>query len=107
MRNGVTNPYADPTRGVIADIGINEAATGVDKTEVQKELLMDLAGKDSLIGRALYVTEIDTASVTTRDQELRYVPSNDTPPLLANGVVLGCCVIARVDGPAATLPPQD
>ena len=97
-RNGVTNPYADPTRGVIGDIAVNEGATGVDITEVQTSLLMDLGGKDSLIGRALYIAEI-AIDAAPRGEDLIELADD------SSAAILGCCVIARVGGPAATLPP--
>ena len=97
-RNGVTNPYADPTRGVIGDIAVNEGGTGVDITEVQTSLLMDLGGKDSLIGRALYIAEIEI-DAAPRGEDLIELADD------SSAAILGCCVIARVGGPAATLPP--
>ena len=97
-RNGVTNPYADPTRGVIGDIAVNEGGTGVDITEVQTSLLMDLGGKDSLIGRALYIAEI-AIDAAPRGEDLIELADD------SSAAILGCCVIARVGGPAATLPP--
>ena len=99
-RNGVTNPYADPTRGVIGDIAVNEGGTGVDITEVQTSLLMDLGGKDSLIGRALYIAEVGISSAPGPRGENLLVLADD-----GDAEILGCCVIARVGGPAATLPP--
>ena len=88
---------------MISDIPRNfsGADDGIDDTEVQKELLMDLAGADSLIGRAMFVSEIDTARMTKRDQVPVYeITDPDT-------VVLGCCVIARAAGPEATPAPAD
>jgi hypothetical protein len=53
-RNGVVNPYADPARGLIANKAY-DGTQGIAVTDVQTDLLMDLGGADSLIGRALFV----------------------------------------------------
>ena len=64
--------------------------TSIDLADVQTDLLMDLGGVDSLIGRALLVTEIDT----TNDPQV-------------NLQTIGCCIIARAAGPAAAPAPAN
>ena len=107
-RNGVVNPYADPERGVIADIPWVTAGFGTDETitVVEKDVLMDLAGHDSLIGRAIIVSKILDNSTADygRDLELEYTTAMGPPATTQNALVVGCCVIAYDNGPASTTP---
>ena len=65
-RNGVINPYADPERGLINDIPLKFGG-GILESQVQTELLMDLGGPNSLIGRALFAYEINPGFITKRN----------------------------------------
>ena len=65
-RNGVVNPYADPERGLIHDIAAKNNL-GLLESQIQTELLMDLGGPNSLIGRALFAYEINPGFITKRN----------------------------------------
>ena len=80
VKNGVVNPYADPKRGRISSSVVS--GLGTDTIDIdQTDLLQNLAGHDSIIGRAVIVSTTLAADDTT--------------------AVIGCCVIAR------TLDPRD
>ena len=51
---GRPNPYQDPSRGTIPDITMN--SDGNFGPAVSKDLLINLAGKDSVIGRSITAT---------------------------------------------------
>ena len=53
---------------------------------------MDLGGADSLIGRALFVFEVDS--------------TDDALPKTEEAL-MGCCIIARAAGPAAAPAPAN
>lgn len=62
-KNGVANPYADPRRGTIDKITTPVAALLTDFDYVQTDILQNLIGEDSLIGRTMFVkTEADSAT---------------------------------------------
>ena len=82
IKNGVTNPYADPKRGRISS-AIASALQTDDVTVDQNDLLLNLAGHDSILGRAVIVTAIDV-----------------TDPAAPVETDIGCCVIARTNDPA-------
>ena len=101
VRNGVVNPFADPERGLIRDVKRDTEAwvTGIEDTQVQMDLLLDLGGGNSLIGRTIFATEIDSSKVTKR---------NDlTDAEGATATILGCCIVAQTAGPNARLPTID
>jgi len=81
------NPYQDPTRGRIADVTLD--ATGDLVDFVQKNVLVNLSGPDSIIGRsvAIYDDGYDSDNVTL----------TDTTPI-------DCCVIGydKVDAEEVT-----
>eukprot|EP00353_Schmidingerella_taraikaensis_P014974 CAMPEP_0185621956 /NCGR_PEP_ID=MMETSP0436-20130131/58949_1 /TAXON_ID=626734 ORGANISM="Favella taraikaensis, Strain Fe Narragansett Bay" /NCGR_SAMPLE_ID=MMETSP0436 /ASSEMBLY_ACC=CAM_ASM_000390 /LENGTH=273 /DNA_ID=CAMNT_0028263621 /DNA_START=14 /DNA_END=835 /DNA_ORIENTATION=- len=62
------NPYQDPTRGRIADVTLD--ATGDLVDFVQKNVLVNLSGPDSIIGRsvAIYDDGYDSDNVTLLDK---------------------------------------
>lgn len=102
VKNGVVNPYADPARGRVIDIPSGASAELPDTNYL--EVLVQLAGKDSIIGRAIVVSDIDPTVHATREPltSANYVANDAT-----DAEILGCCVITVAEGPAATLPPSD
>jgi len=63
MKNGVMNPYADPRRGTIDVISAPVTALLPDFSYVQTDILQNLIGENSLMGRSIYIkTETDAAT---------------------------------------------
>ena len=50
------NPYQDPTRGRIATFDETDYPTGSDQSTPPSELLQNLEGKESIIGRSVTLT---------------------------------------------------
>ena len=83
---GRVNPYQDPTRGNIENITAD--STGVIDNDIQKELLQNLSGSQSIIGRSVTVFLLDSDGAFP-----------DTP--------IGCCVIGFDEQPAASSTEPD
>lgn len=80
IKDGVTNPYSDPKRGRIASATVPDLSTDPVVLD-QNDFLQNLAGHDSIIGRAIIV-------------------SSTAPTAGSMAVEKGCCVIARTSDPA-------
>lgn len=78
---GRVNPYQDPSRGNIDDIVAD--ANGAITNSIQKEVLQNLSGHDSIIGRSVTVFQ-----------------KNDDGTLPSQPI--GCCVIGYDAQPAAS-----
>ena len=83
---GRVNPYQDPTRGNIDSITAD--STGAIDNEIQKELLQNLSGSQSIIGRSVTVFLLNSDGTFP-----------DTP--------IGCCVIGFDEQPAASSTAPD
>lgn len=71
------NPYQDPTRGRIAAFDETDYPTGTDQSTPPSELLQNLEGDESIIGRSVTMT---TTDATPSDSFACCVIGIDTPP---------------------------
>jgi hypothetical protein len=84
---GRPNAFQDPARGRIASVTLGAAATTV-VDNIENNVLLNLSGKDTIIGRSISVYDMTT----------------DAGGALVTTIPVACCVIGIDESPLPVVP---